>query len=225
MLTKVFIIILLLVCIAGGLILKVKLIYKVLIFSLLTLIIPFVSIQIGNKISSKQTLQQNDQSTIVILGAGIYNNDTPTDILKKRLETGAEIYNLTNQKIIVTGDNSVTWHNEPRVMKNYLMKLDVNPNDITEDFGGRRTMDSCYRVKNYFNATNIVVVSQAFHLPRAKFLCESIGLNVQTKAAQDAGFNSTLWGYLREIPASWAAFVDSVYFQPQVASNGREWVK
>ena len=125
----------------------------------------------------------------------------------------------------MSGDNSVTWHNEPRVMKNYLMVLGVNPDNITEDFGGRRTMDSCYRAKNYFNISSVILVSQGFHTPRAMFLCESVGLNVQTVAAQDSSFTSGFWGYMREVPACWSAFIDSIYFQPQVGSNGREELK
>lgn len=209
----------------GSLIWKQKTIYKLFIFGFLAFVTPFVIIHLVADFKYSQPDLQYNDSTIVILGAGINNNETPTDILKKRLETGFEIYNQTKLKIIVTGDNSVIWHNEPRVMKNYLMKLGANPSDVTEDFGGRRTMDSCYRVKNYFNVSSIILISQGFHTPRAMFLCESVGLNVWILKAQDTGFGSTAWGYFREVPASWSAFIDSIYFQPQVGSNGREELK
>jgi SanA protein len=190
--------------------------------TLLFLAIPFLTFAVLYNLGNQNLdFISTEESIIVILGAGI-NNDTPTDILKHRLETGSQIYSQTKSKIIVTGDNSQQYHNEPRVMKNYLIKLGVPSVDITEDFGGRRTMDSCYRVKNFFNANEVILVSQAFHLPRAKFLCESVGLEVQTKAAQDTGPSTVTWGYLREIPAAWSALVDSVYFQPQVGSNGSE---
>ncbi len=218
--TKAWIIILLLMLIVSVLFLRFKSIYNTLFAILLALIVPFVAINFNHITSPNQSIDQ--KSIIVILGAGINNNETPTDILKKRLETGAELYNQTNQTIVVTGDNSKIWHNEPRVMKNYLIRLGIPARDIVEDFGGRRTMDSCYRVKYYFGASNITLVSQAFHLPRARFLCQTVGLNVETKAAQDSGFVTLFWGYMREIPASWSAFVDSIYFQPQVGSNGKE---
>jgi vancomycin permeability regulator SanA len=191
----------------------------------LIIIMPFVSFGVSYK-ANDDHLEQNGQSeqVIVVLGAGI-RNDTPTEILKRRLETAQEIYITKKSKIIVTGDNSREYHNEPKVMKNYLIKLGVAPSDITEDFGGRRTMDSCYRVKNFFNANNIILVSQAFHLPRAKFLCESVGLSVQTKSAQDTGPSTVIWGYLREIPAAWPALFDSIYFKPQVGSDGTESIE
>jgi SanA protein len=191
----------------------------------LFLVIPFLSFLVLYNLSNQNLENLTSQNNIiVVLGAGI-RNDTPTEILKLRLETGKEIYDQTKAKIIVTGDNSREYHNEPRVMKNYLIKLGVVPSDIIEDFGGRRTMDSCYRVKNFFNVTKVVLVSQAFHLPRAKFLCESVGLSVQTNAAQDTGPSTVIWGYLREIPASWSALFDSVYFKPQVGSDGSESVE
>jgi vancomycin permeability regulator SanA len=199
---------------------------NVLISVILVFFTPFVSFFIFFKSDFGGGNQSIDsEPIIVILGAGINNNDTPTDILKRRLESGFEIYNQNKYKIIVTGDNSQQDHNEPRVMKNYLIKLGVSGSDITEDFGGRRTMDSCYRVKNFFDAKKIILVSQAFHLPRARFLCESVGLEVQTKVSQDANFGTAAWGYMREIPASWSALWDSIYFVPQVGSNGREVVK
>jgi vancomycin permeability regulator SanA len=190
----------------------------------LFLVIPFLSFLVLHNLSNQNLEDLTSQdNVIVVLGAGI-RNDTPTEILKRRLETGKEIYDQTKSKIIVTGDNSQEYHNEPRVMKNYLIRLGVPSSDITEDFGGRRTMDSCYRVKNFFNASKIVIVSQVFHLPRAKFLCESVGLSVQTQAAQDISNSTVIWGYLREIPASWPALFDSIYFKPQVGSDGSETI-
>lgn len=192
---------------------------------ILILATPFLAFKINSMLHGESIDSETTKdSIIVVLGAGI-RNDTPTQILKLRLETAKQIYNQTKFKIIVTGDNSRLYHNEPRVMKNYLIRLGVTASDITEDFGGRRTMDSCYRVKNYFGASKIVLVSQAFHLPRAEFLCESVGLQVQSQAAQDTGPSTVIWGYLREIPAAWSALIDSVYFQPQVGSDGSEEIK
>lgn len=193
--------------------------------TILGLLLPFGSfVAAYNFTGNYQDSKAQGDRVIVVLGAGI-KNDTPTEILKRRLETAQQIYSQTGEKIIVTGDNSQQYHNEPRVMKNYLIRLGVAASDITEDFGGRRTMDSCFRVKNFFDVNKIILVSQTFHLPRAKFLCESVGLAVQTKAAADTGSSTIILGYLRELPASWAALLDSLYFVPQVGSNGNEQIK
>ena len=43
----------------------------------------------------------------------------------------------------------------------------VDPEDIQPDFGGRRTYDTCYRARHVFQVSEAVLVTQAFHLPRA----------------------------------------------------------
>jgi SanA protein len=224
--TYFVIIFLFLLVLAGFLFTSIKLVIKSLISMVLFFLIPFVGITTINSPANNGTndIFSND-AVIVILGAGIRNNEVPTEILKLRLNSGIEVYKQTGQKIIVTGDNSLEWHNEPRVMKNYLIKNGIKSSDIIEDFGGRRTMDSCYRVKNFFKASKIVLVTQAFHMSRAKFLCESVGMEVETKVASDTGPNTVIWGNIREVPAAWSALLDSIYFKPQVGSDGSEDAK
>jgi vancomycin permeability regulator SanA len=172
---------------------------------------------------SLENKQLENTTVIMVLGAGIKADNSPTNILQKRLDKAIEIYTNSNiKKIIVSGDNAKEYHNEPTVMKNYLIKNNIPKEVIVEDFGGRRTMDSCYRVKNFFKVSQIILVSQQFHLPRAKFLCESLGLKSYIAPAQNGVFATTFWGYVREIPASWSAMRDSVYFVPQVGSDGSE---
>jgi SanA protein len=218
------IIFLFLLILAGFLFATIDFKIKVIISLVLAFIVPFAGITSVNGPIGHGTSSEifSKDATIVILGAGIRNNEIPTDILKLRLNSGLEVYKQTGQKIIVTGDNSLEWHNEPRVMKNYLIKNGAPSTDIIEDFGGRRTMDSCYRVKNYFKTNKIVLVTQAFHISRAKFLCESVGLDVEIKVAADTGPSTVIWGYIREVPAAWSAIFDSIYFKPQVGSDGSE---
>ncbi len=161
--------------------------------------------------------------TLLVLGAGIKQNQYPTLVLQNRLDKAVEIFNQGNIKtIIVSGDNSKDWHNEPKVMKDYLVSKGILESVIKEDFGGRRTADSCYRVKNFFKVDSVIVVTQGFHLGRGKFLCQSVGLKTGFAFAQDSGLQTTAWGYVREIVSSWLALNDSIWFRPQVGSDGSE---
>jgi SanA protein len=166
---------------------------------------------------------ETKEKTIVVLGAGIKNNKDPSPILQNRLDEAYKIFgNQKIAKIIVSGDNSKEYHNEPKVMKDYLIKKGIPENLIKEDFGGRRTMDSCYRIKNYFGVEEVIVVTQSFHIGRAVFLCNSVGLFTSYSIAKDSSIESAIWGYMREVPASWKALNDSIWFQPQVGSDGSE---
>jgi vancomycin permeability regulator SanA len=161
--------------------------------------------------------------TILVLGAGILSNRYPSLVLKNRLDKSVELFNQGQIKtIIVSGDNPRDDYNEPKVMKDYLVSKGIAETAIKEDFGGRRTADSCYRVKNFFKIDSAIVITQGFHLGRAKFLCQSAGLKTGFVFAQDSGLQTTTWGYIREIVSSWAALNDSVWFRPQVGSDGSE---
>lgn len=190
---------------------------------ILVIIIPFCLFVANYNDSNSQ--KPIDTKTALVLGAGIISNTTPTQILKLRLDKAIEMYqNQLVTDIIVSGDNSDQYHNEPKVMKDYLVKNGIPFDDVREDFGGRRTMDSCYRTKNYFEVQEAYLITQQFHLPRAVFLCQDVNLKVYPIAAQDTGPNTISWGYFREIPAAWTAIRDAIWFRPQVGSDGTEKV-
>jgi vancomycin permeability regulator SanA len=169
------------------------------------------------------TNPEKDPQVALIFGAGILNNETPSAILKNRLDIGLELYNQKKIKvIIVSGDNSSANYNEPQVMKNYLISKGVPINRIFEDFGGVRTADSCYRVKNYFKLKQVYLITQEFHIPRAKFLCDSLGLETVPLSAQASRLYTEVWGNFREIFANWSAIKDSISFEPKVKSDGKE---
>lgn len=192
---------------------------KIILCSFLVFLVPFLGILL-------YSLDSRVESTVavaMIFGAGIKDGNYPTQILKARLDKGLELYNNKKiSKIIVSGDNSTQYHNEPQVMKDYLVSNGVPSQVIIGDFGGRRTMDSCYRVKNYFKVDEIILISQQFHLSRAKFLCDSVGLTSYIAPSQNTRIDTTFWGYIREIPASWTAIRDAIYFEPQVGTDGKE---
>ena len=159
----------------------------------------------------------------LIFGAGIINNSVPSIILKNRLDIGLDLYSQNKVKaIIVSGDNSASNYNEPAVMKNYLVSKGVPTNRIFEDFGGVRTADSCYRTKNYFNLEEVYLITQEFHISRAKFLCDSLGLRSIPLSAESSRLYTEVWGNFREIFANWSAIKDSIYFQPKIKSDGKE---
>jgi len=115
---------------------------------------------------------------IVVFGAGIYDNKYPSDVLADRLQIAYELYSRSpGMKILVSGDNTTENYNEPGVMKDYLIDLGVAETDIVEDFAGRRTYDTCYRARHIFGIDSAILVTQNFHLPRALYTCNNLGIN------------------------------------------------
>lgn len=78
---------------------------------------------------------------------------------------------------IVSGDNRTVAYNEPKYMRNYLLKLNVDENAIVSDYAGRRTLDSVLRSNEVFNQEDITIISQKFHNERAIFIARKNGIN------------------------------------------------
>ena len=114
------------------------------------------------------------------------------------------------------GDNRYVEYNEPEVMRSTARALGVPDADLVLDFAGRRTYDSCYRARNIFEVDRAVVVTQAFHLDRALYLCEAMGIDAIGVDAdrRPYGDEAEAWWSLREVPATAGAWLDVNVLHP-----------
>jgi SanA protein len=154
----------------------------------------------------------------IIFGAGLNRDGQPTVILKDRVETGAKLYFAGKvQKLLMTGDNRFLNYNEPEAMRQYAMSLGVPSSAIVLDYAGRRTYDSCYRAKAIFGLEHVLLVTQGFHLPRALFLCNALGLQASGVEANNRRYWPPLlliWN-VREQLATFSAFLDVYVSRPR----------
>lgn len=153
----------------------------------------------------------------IVFGAGLKRDGTPTAILRDRVETGVSLYlNGKVEKLLMSGDNSVENHNEPEAMRQYALSLGVPTEDIVLDYAGRRTYDTCFRAKAIFGVESALLVTQKFHLPRALFLCNTLGLNASGVEANNHNYwrGSLLIWNIREQLATTAAFLDIYVEKP-----------
>ena len=149
----------------------------------------------------------------IVFGAGLWRDGSPTPILQDRVETGARLFFAGKiEKLLMSGDNSLVEYNEPEAMRQYALKLGVPDSAIVLDYAGRRTYDSCYRAQAIFQVKNPILITQRFHLARALFLCNALGLDsvgVEANNRVYRKFSLFFWN-MREIPATLAAFVDVI---------------
>ncbi len=149
----------------------------------------------------------------IIFGAGLWRDGSPTPVLKDRVETGVHLYQQGKvEKLLMTGDNSLVEYNEPEAMRQYALSLGVPDQDIVLDYAGRRTYDSCYRALKIFQVKEAILITQKFHLARALFLCNALGLDgvgVEANNRTYRRFSLFYWN-LRELPATLTAFADVI---------------
>lgn len=156
----------------------------------------------------------------IVFGAGLYDHDKPTSYLRTRVETAALLYKARRvDKLLMTGDNSVATYNEPQAMQKLAVKLGVPAKDITLDYGGRNTYDSCYRAHAVFKVSQATVVTQGYHLPRALMACSDLGINAIGVSAVHQARDFTTSYIVREW-ISTDKIVFQLVFKPQPAVLG-----
>ena len=154
----------------------------------------------------------------LVPGAGITADGRPTLALRDRIDGAIELYRAGKvQKILMSGDNSTIYYNEPGVMANYAIEQGIPESDIVLDYAGRRTYDTCYRAKAIFGLESVIITTQKYHLPRMVFLCEQQGLiahGIPVKQSDYLLNNYVFWN-VREVFATLAAYVDIYILKPE----------
>ena len=116
----------------------------------------------------------------LILWAWVNASGYPSAILRDRLEAWLKAYELWKiQRIIVSGDNSSKFYDEPTNMKKFLVDLWVSAEHIYPDYAGFDTYDSLYRAQYIFGVNQLVIFTQEYHLKRAIYIARGLGMVVQ----------------------------------------------
>ena len=152
---------------------------------------------------------------VVVLGASVFADGTPSTILKDRLDCGIALYKAgAAPKIIMSGDNSTEHYNECAAMKRYAISQGVPSEDIFCDHAGFSTYESMYRAKNVFGCTRVVVATQTYHLYRALFSAHALGVEAIGVASDYRSYDKQTWYDVREIPARTKDFFKSLFDVP-----------
>jgi vancomycin permeability regulator SanA len=162
------------------------------------------------------------QRVAIVFGAGLRRDGSPTTVLKDRVETAARLYQEGKvDKILMSGDNRIVEYNEPEAMRLYARSLGVPDDAMTLDYAGQRTYDTCYRAREIFGVESAILVTQDFHLARAIFTCNALGVDAVGVKANDYYYlkRSRVFWNIREQFATITAFWD-VYFKRPIPMLG-----
>lgn len=161
----------------------------------------------------------------IVFGAGLERDGSPTPILRDRVETAVSLYKSGKvEKLLMSGDNRFVDYNEPGAMRAYAIELGVPDKDIVLDYAGRRTYDTCIRARKIFGLNSAILVTQKYHLPRALFTCNELGLKAEGVPADRRSYSwvsRASWN-AREIPASLKAIWDVWVRPPRVVLGDPE---
>lgn len=147
----------------------------------------------------------------IIFGARVRANGTLTPLLQDRVDGGIALYTSNRvSKLLMTGDNGSIYYDEVTAMKQYAISQGIPEYDIVLDYAGLDTYDSCYRAYAIFNVQDAVLVTQRYHMSRALYACNNLGVSSDGLAIEDFSRypNLRLKYSLREYAASIKAWYD-----------------
>lgn len=173
----------------------------------------------GHIVTSEEALQLGEVDCILILGCGVRGN-TPSPMLEDRLQKGLSLFELqATDKLLMSGDHGKNNYNEVAVMKQYAIDSGVASQDVFMDHAGFSTYESMYRAKEIFCAKKIIIVTQAYHLSRALYIANALGLDAYGVAAEPHSYSGQAYRDLREYLARSKDFF-TVLFSPKPSLLG-----
>lgn len=110
--------------------------------------------------------------------------------------------------IIVSGDSSTKYYNEPEKMMQALIERGVPAGRIVCDTAGLRTLWSVVRAKEIFSANRIVFISQRFQNERAIYLAQANGIDAIGFNARDVTASMGFKTRIREVGARVLMWLD-----------------
>jgi len=145
----------------------------------------------------------------IVLGASVKRNGDPSPALQDRLEIGYQLYEKGRvEKILITGDDGAYHIDEIHSMRRTLENFGVPAVDIWEDGHGYRTYESCRRARVSYGVDRAIIVTQRFHLGRALYLCNKLGIVATGISADQRSYDEIGFFILRDAAASVLAWID-----------------
>ena len=166
-------------------------------------------------LTMNQAKDLKDVDCILVLGAGVREDGTPSLMLNERLELGIALYQSgASQKLLMSGDHGRKDYDEVNTMKGYALSQGITSEDVFMDHAGFSTYESIYRAKEIFQAKKIIIVSQEYHLYRALYIADKFGIEAYGVAAKGEEYQGQTYREFREILARNKDFL-SVIFRPK----------
>jgi vancomycin permeability regulator SanA len=130
-----------------------------------------------NILSVEDAAKLENVDCILVLGCGVHDDGSPSDMLHDRLRRGVELYEAgAAPKLLMSGDHGRTGYDEVDAMKAFAVEAGIASEDVFMDHAGFSTYESMYRAKEIFQAKKIIIVSQKYHLYRAIYIAEQLGI-------------------------------------------------
>lgn len=158
---------------------------------------------------------------VLVLGCAVWG-ERPSHMLEDRLLIGIELCKLgASDKLLMSGDHGRDEYDEVNVMKKFATDRGLAPEDVFMDHAGFSTYESMYRARDIFKVKKVLIVTQDYHLPRAIYVAQKLGLEANGVACNLREYGGQEFRDIREILARTKDFFYSI-FKPEPTYLGEE---
>ncbi len=148
-------------------------------------------------------------TVVIVPGASVLKSGQPSDILEDRLLTALALYDAGKvKKFLLSGDHGTAHYDEVSAMRSYVLAAGVPAADIFLDYAGFDTYDTMHRARSVFGVTDALVATQSFHLPRALYIGQHLGITVHGVPAERRAYLKNEEFAFRERFANVKAYLD-----------------
>ena len=153
-----------------------------------------------NRILTTDELDSFSFDYILVLGCGVNSDGSPSHMLYDRVYSGVEAFKTgCAEKLLMSGDHRDDSYNEVGTMQTLATQLGVNEGSIECDHSGFSTFESVYRAKRLYGAEKMLIVTQEYHLYRAMYIAEALGVEAYGFSADLREYRGQSARDLREI--------------------------
>lgn len=137
---------------------------------------------------------------ILVLGCRVHADGTPSQMLDDRVTVATRLYlGGAADSILMSGDSQTPYYNEVDPMKELSVELGADPDSVFTDPYGLSTYESIVRLLEDCKGKRILIVTQEYHLYRALYIAEKLGLEADGVAADLRPYEKQLLWSFREV--------------------------
>lgn len=152
-------------------------------------------------LTPSQAADLKEIDAILVLGAGLRPDGSPSDMLRDRLLRACSLWKTgVSTTLLMTGDGIYENYNEVASMSDFAQQQGVAIENIITDPAGLSTYDSIRNARDN-GMTRIVIVTQGYHLYRALYIADAMGLDAWGVSSDLQSYRGQSYRELREIAA------------------------
>ena len=153
-------------------------------------------------LTQEQAAFIEDVDCVVVLGCQVRSDGSPSHMLEDRLKRSIALYEAgAAPKLLMSGDHGTVTYDEVNAMKRYALEAGVPSEDVFMDHAGFSTYETVYRAKEIFGADKVIIVTQQYHLYRALYIAQALGIEAYGVAADYRQYSGQFARDLREVLA------------------------